>query len=93
MDDLTFDARERQRLGQEPCGPIMEALAQLEPGQTLMVINTFETRPRERVWEGRRYWATVHQEGPEHFGVRLVKDPKLRPGDVPAVDRRDSRWI
>ncbi|MBI3781517.1 MAG: DUF2249 domain-containing protein [candidate division NC10 bacterium] len=46
---VTVDVREDIRLGREPFDKIMAAVGQLEPGETLLLINSFEPLPLYRV--------------------------------------------
>jgi uncharacterized protein (DUF2249 family) len=90
LPDLVFDARPFQREGREPFPYIVRAMEQLQPGQAFLLINTFDPRPLEAVLEARGFMHHVRQIGPEHFEVRFVRDPSLRPGDLPVIDRRSE---
>ena len=56
---VAVDVREDIRLGREPFERIMAAVAQLEPGDTLLLINSFEPLPLYRVMaqNGFTHWA------------------------------------
>ncbi len=48
---VTVDVSEDIRQGREPFDRIMAAVSQLEPGDTLLLINSFEPLPLYRVME------------------------------------------
>jgi uncharacterized protein (DUF2249 family) len=48
---VTIDVREDIRQGREPFERIMAAVGRLEPGETLLLINSFEPLPLYRVME------------------------------------------
>ncbi len=54
-DPLTVDVREDIRAGREPFGRIMAAVDSLSPGQSLVLINTFEPLPLYGVLEKRGF--------------------------------------
>ena len=62
---VTIDVREDIRLGREPFERIMAAVAQLEPSDTLLLINSFEPLPLYRVMEqnGFAHWAERTADG------------------------------
>jgi len=45
MEPLTVDVRDDIRAGREPFGRIMDAVASLRTGQSLVLINVFEPVP------------------------------------------------
>ncbi len=62
---VTVDVREDIRQGREPFDRIMAAVSQLEPGDTLLLINSFEPLPLYRVMEqnGFAHWAERTADG------------------------------
>ena len=62
---VTIDVREDIRQGREPFERIMAAVSQLEPGDTLLLINSFEPLPLYRVMEqnGFSHWSERTAEG------------------------------
>jgi uncharacterized protein (DUF2249 family) len=59
---VELDVREHQRRGEEPFGPIMEAVRQVPQGQVLVLRNTFEPVPLYDVlgMRGFEHWAERH---------------------------------
>ncbi len=62
---VTVDVREDIRQGREPFDRIMAAVSQLEPGATLLLINSFEPLPLYRVMaqNGFSHWAERTADG------------------------------
>ena len=62
---VTVDVREDIRQGREPFDKIMAAVSQLEPGDTLLLINSFEPLPLYRVMaqNGFSHWAERTADG------------------------------
>ena len=62
---VTVDVREDIRQGREPFEKIMAAVGRLEPGETLLLINSFEPLPLYRVMDqnGFSHWAEQTAEG------------------------------
>jgi uncharacterized protein (DUF2249 family) len=62
---VTVDVREDIRQGREPFDRIMAAVSQLEPGDTLLLINSFEPLPLYRVMvqNGFTHWAERTADG------------------------------
>ena len=62
---VTVDVREDIRQGREPFDRIMAGVSQLEPGDTLLLINSFEPLPLYRVMEqnGFTHWADRTADG------------------------------
>ena len=62
---VTVDVREDIRQGKEPFEKIMAAVSQLEPGDTLLLINSFEPLPLYRVMaqNGFSHWAERTADG------------------------------
>ena len=62
---VTVDVREDIRQGREPFDRIMAAVSQLEPGDTLLLINSFEPLPLYRVMaqNGFTHWAERMADG------------------------------
>jgi uncharacterized protein (DUF2249 family) len=56
---VTVDVREDIRHGREPFSKIMDAVENLKPGETLLLINSFEPRPLYRVMAnlGFSHWS------------------------------------
>ena len=62
---VTLDVREDIRQGREPFEKIMAAVDQLQPDETLLLINSFEPRPLYRVMvrNGFTHWAEQTADG------------------------------
>lgn len=62
---VTVDVREDIRQGREPFDRIMAAVGRLEPGETLLLINSFEPLPLYRVMEqnGFTHWTERTADG------------------------------
>ena len=62
---VTLDVREDIRQGREPFEKIMAAIDQLQPDETLLLINSFEPRPLYRVMvrNGFTHWAEQTADG------------------------------
>ncbi len=62
---VTLDVREDIRQGREPFEKIMAAVAQLGPGDTLLLINSFEPLPLYRVMaqNGFAHWTERTADG------------------------------
>ncbi|WP_181687009.1 DUF2249 domain-containing protein [Halorhabdus salina] len=66
--ETTLDARE---IDGEPFGDIMDALADLEPSESLLLINSFEPEPLYDVLETRGFTHETEQVDPEEFHVAI----------------------
>lgn len=72
---VELDVREYQHRGEEPFPAIMAAVANLgEPGDTLILINTFEPHPLYRALEKKGFGHSMEQIGPEHFRITFTRD-------------------
>lgn len=62
---VVLDVRHYHAQGREPFGDIVTAVRSLEPGQALVLLNTFEPLPLYRVMEqmGFHHHAEVTPEG------------------------------
>ena len=62
---VTLDVREDIRQGREPFERIMAAAGKLQPGDTLLLINSFEPLPLYRVMaqNGFTHWAEQTADG------------------------------
>lgn len=62
---VTVDVREDIRQGREPFEKIMAAVIQLQPDETLLLINSFEPLPLYRVMvrNGFTHWAEQTADG------------------------------
>ena len=62
---VTLDVREDIRQGREPFERIMAAAGTLQPGDTLLLINSFEPLPLYRVMaqNGFTHWAEQTADG------------------------------
>ncbi|WP_158855285.1 DUF2249 domain-containing protein [Halorhabdus sp. CUG00001] len=66
--DATLDARE---IDGEPFGAIMDALTDLQSGETLLLINSFEPEPLYDVLEERGFTHETEQVDPEEFHIEI----------------------
>ncbi|QGN07966.1 DUF2249 domain-containing protein [Halorhabdus sp. CBA1104] len=66
--DATLDARE---IDGEPFGAIMDALTDLQSGETLLLINSFEPEPLYDVLEERSFTHETEQVDPEEFHIEI----------------------
>mgnify|MGYP000070737693 FL=1 len=64
----TLDARE---IGGEPFGDIVAALEELEPGETLTLVNSFEPEPLYAVLADRGFTHETEQAGPDEWRVHI----------------------
>ncbi len=64
--DRTLDARE---VDGPPFQPIVDALSELGPEETLLLINSFEPEPLYDVLAERGFAYETRQEGPEEWHV------------------------
>lgn len=87
---VIFDARPYHRAHQEPFVDIMKAVEALRVDQKLLVINTFDPKPLERVMEIRGFRHEAKQVGPDHWEVLFERDPVYRMGDPQVLDYRGS---
>ncbi len=55
MEPLTLDVRDDVRAGRDPFARIMDAVASLEPDQSLVLINVFEPVPLYGVMSARGF--------------------------------------
>ncbi|MFB6078808.1 MAG: DUF2249 domain-containing protein [Halarchaeum sp.] len=68
MADTRLDARE---IDGEPFGDIMDALDDLDAGETLLLINSFEPAPLYQVLERRGFTHEAEQAGEDEWRVRI----------------------
>lgn len=66
--DRTLDVRE---LDGQPFGEIMQSLERLDPGETLLLINTFEPEPLYDVLEREGFTYDSEQIAPEEWHVEI----------------------
>jgi len=70
----TTDDRRRLdvRDAEEPFGPISEALEELDPDETLVLVNSFEPVPLYDVLDRRGFDHDTTRVGPEEFHVEIT---------------------
>ncbi len=88
VEPAVFDARPYQQRHQEPYAFIMRAIEQLQPGQPLRLINTFDPRPLEAVMSAKGFDFEVRELGPEHWEVLFTPQPGRVAGQPPVLDNR-----
>ncbi|HET6726132.1 MAG TPA: DUF2249 domain-containing protein [Gammaproteobacteria bacterium] len=96
VEPLTLDVREELRNGGEPLPRIMATVRELEPGQTLRLLATFEPLPLYAVLakKGFGHSATRHGEG----DWEVLFTPGAAPGGTaspitsPAVANDQEEW-
>ena len=87
-EPAVFDARPYQHRHEEPYAHIMRAVEQLQPGQALRLINTFDPRPLQAVMSARGFDFEVRELGPEHWEVLFTPQPGREAGQPPLLDNR-----
>ena len=72
-DDGTrlLDARE---IDGEPFGDIMASLAELDPDETLVLLNSFEPEPLYAVLEERGFTHETSQEAPAEWRIEITHE-------------------
>lgn len=73
--DALLDVRPDQRRNEEPFDAIMAAVGALAPGQSLLLINTFEPTPLYRVMEKRGFTHTTTCIAPEDYRIVFTPNP------------------
>lgn len=72
---LTLDVRPELRAGGEPFPRIMQAVASLEPGQTLRLLATFEPIPLYAVLSRKGLAHRAINHGKEDWEILFIPDP------------------
>lgn len=72
-NEKILDVRDDQAKGSDPFERIMGALIELEPGQDLLLINTFEPLPLYKVMEKRGFGHESRQRGPGEWEIRFSR--------------------
>jgi len=72
-EPLVVDVREDLKQGREPFGKIMEAVASLTEGQSLLLYATFEPVPLFRVLEKKGFAHEARQVGTGDWEVRFYR--------------------
>jgi regulator of cell morphogenesis and NO signaling len=75
VPDALLDVRPYQRRNEEPFDVIMKAVDALVPGQSLLLINTFEPTPLFRVMEKRGFTHTSTCIAPEEYRIVFTPSP------------------
>jgi uncharacterized protein (DUF2249 family) len=75
---VTLDVRELQRRGEEPFGPIMEAIRQVPVGQVLVLRNTFDPVPLYDLLAMRGFEHWTHQLADEDWEIRFFNTGRSR---------------
>lgn len=88
LEPLIFDARPFQRRHQEPYGHIMKAVDSLQPGQSLLLLNTFEPRPLQTVLAARGFTYEAREVGPEDWEVLFSRQATMDQQAPPVLDHR-----
>jgi uncharacterized protein (DUF2249 family) len=85
---IDLDVREHQRRGEEPFGPIMEAVRQVPQGQVLVLRNTFEPVPLYDVlgMRGFEHWAERHSD--DEWEIRFYNTGRSRQRQPEQVARQ-----
>jgi uncharacterized protein (DUF2249 family) len=75
---VDLDVRPHQRRGEEPFGPIMEAIRQVPVGQVLVLRNTFEPVPLYDVLgkRGFEHWSRQHAD--DEWEIRFYNTGRTR---------------
>ena len=71
---LTVDVREDIRQGKEPCEKIMAAAARLEPGDTLLLINSFEPLPLYNAMEQKGFSHRTERTGDGNWKIYFRRE-------------------
>ncbi len=80
---MSLDVRDDQRKGQEPFHKIMDAVRQIEPGDILLLQNTFDPVPLYEVLGKLGFDGWGRQVGSEDWEVFFIRRDA---GDVPAAE-------
>lgn len=83
---VELDVRDFHSRGEEPFPVIMRAVQQLGPGDSLVLLNTFEPRPLYLALKAQGFAHTAEQLGPEHYRITFT-----RSGESTGSDSTDSR--
>jgi len=76
---VTVDVREDIRQGREPFEKIMAAVDRLEPGETLLLINSFEPRPLYRVMVRNGFTHRAEQTADGDWNIYFRRDADRLP--------------
>lgn len=71
-DAFILDVRPYHERGEEPFGAIMDAVASLEPGRALLLINSFEPTPLYRVMDRKGYEHECTRVADGEFHIRFA---------------------
>jgi uncharacterized protein (DUF2249 family) len=83
---VTVDVRRDIRLGHEPFGRIMSTVAQLSPGQKLLLLAPFEPLPLYRILEGRGFTHSAEEAPSGHWEVLFERqEPAIAEGEADAA--------
>lgn len=69
MSTLRLDVRPFHERGEEPFAAIMSAVESLQPGQELLLINSFEPAPLYRVMDKRGFTHQTSELSPEEWHI------------------------
>lgn len=75
-----LDVRPLHQRGEEPFPAIMAAVADLGPGDSLVLINSFEPRPLYTVLGRRGFSHSARNLGPDHWEITFVAPPASSSG-------------
>lgn len=70
---VELDVRDFHSRGEEPFPVIMRAVQHLGPGDSLVLINTFEPRPLYLALKTQGFAHTAEQLGPDHFRITFTR--------------------
>jgi len=69
---VELDVRDYHRRGEEPFAAIMAAVADLEPGDRFVLINTFEPRPLYTALGRKGFSYSSRSLGPDHWEITFT---------------------
>jgi len=69
MEPRVLDVRPYHERGEEPFQAIMDAVAALEPGRPLLLINSFEPTPLYRVMDRNGFDHECTRVAPDEFHI------------------------
>ncbi len=69
---VQLDVRPYHQRGEEPFAAIMAAVTDLEPGDTFVLVNSFEPKPLYTVLGKRGFTYESRSLGPDHWEITFV---------------------
>lgn len=89
---VELDVRDHRRRGEDPFADIMQAVSQLAPDDTFVLINSFEPHPLYRVMAEKGFDHAAERLGPEHYRVTFIRR-QSKPSQSPDAVTCDVRGL